>query len=279
MRKILSLALVLGLILGVLSGCFSQQEPATLPTATTETTEVTTEPTTEPTTEATTEATTEPSTEPATEPTAPEHSELYLSYLSVEDVIRYFNEVCLNAEFVNAGDPTKLQKWVVPIRYYINGPYTEEDLTTLNKFVSWLNQIEGFPGMHIVDDPVVANLSINFCDADTYLTLMGDNFYGTDGGVTFWYNGANQIYDATIGYRTDLDQTTRNSVILEEIYNGLGPIEDTWERMTSVIYGGYSTPQWLSEEDQLILKLLYHPMMQCGMNAAECEAVIRQLYY
>ena len=271
MRKILSLALVLGLILGVLSGCFSQQEPAILPTATTETTEVTTEPTTEPTTEATTEAT--------TEPTTPEHSELYLSYLPVEDVIRYFNEVCLNAEFVNAGDPTKLQKWVVPIRYYINGPYTEEDLATLNQFVSWLNQIEGFPGMHIVDDPVVANLSINFCDADAYLTLMGDNFYGTDGGVTFWYNGANQIYDATIGYRTDLDQTTRNSVILEEIYNGLGPIEDTWERMTSVIYGGYSTPQWLSEEDQLILKLLYHPSMQCGMNAAECEAVIRQLYY
>ena len=194
-------------------------------------------------------------------------------------MIRYFNEVCLNAEFVLAGDPTRLQKWVVPIRYYINGTYTEEDKATLDKFVSWLNQIDGFPGMHSVDDPVLANLRINFCDADAYLALMGDNFYGTDGGVTFWYNGANQIYDATIGYRTDLDQKTRNSVILEEIYNGLGPINDTWERNTSIIYAGYSIPQWLSEEDQLILKLLYHPMMECGMNAQQCEAVIRQLYY
>ena len=68
-------------------------------------------------------------------------------------------------------------------------------------------------------------------------------------------------------------------MILEEIYNGLGPINDTWERMTSVIYGGYSIPQSLSEEDKLILKLLYHPMMECGMDAAQCEAVIRQLYY
>ena len=31
--------------------------------------------------------------------------------------------------------------------------------------------------------------------------------------------------------------------------------------------------------DTLILKLLYHPEMQCGMHAEECEAVIRELYY
>jgi hypothetical protein len=28
-----------------------------------------------------------------------------------------------------------------------------------------------------------------------------------------------------------------------------------------------------------LTKLLYHPDMKCGMNAAECEAVIRNLYY
>ena len=266
MKKLLSLGLALG-VLGLILGCTPQNAPpATTPIVTT------TAATTEPTTVATTEPTTVPTT-------LPEHSDLYLPYLSVEDVIRYFNEVCLDAEFVNAGDPTRLQKWVVPIRYYINGTYTEEDKATLDSLVSWLNHIEGFPGMHMVEDPMLAGLNIHFCGPEEYLTLMGDQFYGTDGGVTFWYNGANQIYDAVIGYRTDLDQQVRNSVILEEIYNGLGPINDPWERMTSVIYGGYSIPQWLSEEDQLIMKLLYHPMMECGMDAAQCEAVIRQLYY
>ncbi len=277
MKKLLSIVLLWALALGLFSGCICQDISATQSTQIT--TGGTTEATPEATTELTTEPTTAPTTEPATEPTAPEHSALYLSYLSVEDVIRYFNEVCLRAEIVNAGDPSRLQKWVVPIRYYINGTYTEEDMTTLNNFVSWLNQVEGFPSMHIVDDPVLANLRINFCSPEEYLALMGDNFASTDGGVTFWYNGANQIYDATIGYRTDLDQKVRNSVILEEIYNGLGPINDTWERMTSIIYAGYSIPQWLSEEDQLIMKLLYHPMMECGMTAAQCEEVIRELYY
>ena len=270
MKKLLSFGLVLGLLSLVL-GCVPQEvPPTTAPIATT------IEPTVAPTTEPTVEPTTEPTTVPTT---LPEHSELYLPYLSVEDVIRYFNEVCLDAEFVNAGDPTLLQKWVVPIRYYIHGTYTEEDKATLDAFVSWLNQIDGFPGMHIVEDPQLANLNVHFCEYDAYITLMGDNFYGTDGGVTFWYNGANQIYNAIIGYRTETDQQTRNSVILEEIYNGLGPINDTWERMNSVIYGGYSIPQWLSEEDQLILKLLYHPAIECGMTAVQCEEVIRQLYY
>ena len=30
---------------------------------------------------------------------------------------------------------------------------------------------------------------------------------------------------------------------------------------------------------KLLLQLLYHPDIRCGMNAAECEAVIRGLYY
>ena len=42
-------------------------------------------------------------TEPTqpTDPTRPLHSDLYIEGLPVEDVIRYFNEVCLDAEFVN----------------------------------------------------------------------------------------------------------------------------------------------------------------------------------
>ena len=110
-------------------------------------------------------------------------------------------------------------------------------------------------------------------------TILGDNFADKDGGVIFWYNGADQIYQATICYVTEIGQYTRNSVILEEIYNGLGPIQDTDLRQESIIYSGFSEPQTLHPIDELLLKLLYHPDMKCGMTAEECEAVIRQLYY
>lgn len=225
-------------------------------------------------------STTLSTTQTPTSPTIPEipHSPLYIEGLSVEDVIRYFNEVTLDAEFVNSGNARLIQKWISPIQYQIMGEPTEQDMEVLNHFTAWLNSIEGFPGISPAKSPLTANLRIHFCSQKEMVSLMGDRFTNTDGAVTFWYTD-DIIYDAIICYRTDVSQFVRNSVILEEIYNGLGPIQDTNLRPDSIIYSGFSTPQNLTDVDELILKLLYHPQIQCGMDAAQCEAVIRQLYY
>ena len=248
----------------------SQPETQPIPQQTTSATEtvaptVTAAPTTVPETTAPTEA-------------SVSHSELYVEGLDVEDVITYFNEVCLDAEFVNDGDPSLLQKWTTPICYIINGDPTQEDLATLESITGWLNTVEGFPGIRETTIDAEANLHIYFCGESQMINILGDDFYGCDGGVTFWYMD-NEIYNANVCYRTDIDQYVRNSVILEEIFNGLGPVQDTNLREDSIAYSGYSTPQELTAVDELILRLLYHPRLSCGMNTEECEAVIRQLYY
>jgi hypothetical protein len=107
---------------------------------------------------------------------------------------------------------------------------------------------------------------------------MGKDYGDVDGAVTFWYDVNNVIFDEIICIRTDLAQEVRNSVIMEEIYNGLGPVQDTALREDSLIWQGYSIPQELTAVDELILKLLYHPDIQCGMDARQCEEVIRMLY-
>lgn len=229
--------------------------------------------------ETTTPMITQPATASTIPPTTePLHSSLYLPDVSVEDAILYFNEVSLSAEFTSGGNPSLVQRWEEPIYYIIYGNATDADMDTLSNFAQWLNAIENFPGIHQTEDPVQANMRIYFCTESELLDLLGDNFYGTDGGVTFWYQH-NVIYDAIICYRTDLDQELRNSVILEEIYNGLGPVQDTDLRQDSIIYSGYSMPQHLTAVDELILKLLYHPDIQCGMNVDDCEEIIRQIYY
>ena len=220
-----------------------------------------------------------PETEPVeTEPPAPEHSALYIPGVPVEDVILYFNEVCLDSEYVVSGDPSLVQKWDAPIRYTLEGSYTEADLATLSAFTDWLNAMEGFPGISETQDTTLRSLRICFCTEEELIGHLGDNFYNTDGGVTFWYSN-NVIYEAIICIRTDLDQTLRNSVILEELYNGLGPVQDTLLRPDSLIAQAYGQPQWLTPMDELILKLLYHPDIRPGMNAQECAQVIGQLYY
>ena len=275
--KRICILLVLALLL---TGCtvFRQQsnvQPSRLPDVLA--TRPTAPPATVPPTAQPEETTVPPTTQP--EETEPLHSEFYIPGLSVEDVIRYFNEVCLDAEFSEGGNASLVQKWDDTIFYQIHGECTEEDLAMLENFMAWLNEIEGFPGFEETDQAAITDLNIYFCTEQEMLDHLGDNFYGCDGGVTFWYDGNNVIYEAIICYRRDLNQHVRNSVILEEIYNGLGPVQDTWLREDSIIYAGYSEPQALTEIDRLILRLLYHPMIRCGMNSEECEAVIRQLYY
>lgn len=216
-----------------------------------------------------------PTVAPVTEP---KHSELYIPDIPVEDVIVYFNEVCLDSEITHSGDPSYVQKWAEPIFYSLHGDYTEEDLIALSSLTRWLNTIDSFPGIFETLGPEYTNLQIHFCSQSDMIDLMGENFWGMDGAVTFWYSN-NEIYDSIICCRSDLDQYLRNSVIIEELYNGLGPVQDTSLRQDSIIYQGFSQPQWLSPIDELILQLLYHPDMQPGMNAQQCEQVIRSLYY
>ena len=274
------------LLLVLLAGCGKTPElpevtqPATIAPEVTEPevaeSETTQPETTEP--EETEPETTRPEeTEPAQ--TLPEHSGLYLENVSVEDVICWFNEVCLDTEFSFGGNASLVQKWDVPIAYIIYGEPTEEDLVTLSRFTQWLNTLEGFPGISQTQDPAAANLRIHFTDHQGLTDIMGPDFAGLDGAVTFWYDGANAIYDEVICIRTDLDQQVRNSVIQEEIYNGLGPVQDTSLREDSLIWQGYSIPQEPTEVDELILRLLYHPDILRGLDASQCEAVIRALYH
>lgn len=240
-----------------------------------------TEPVTVPTPETTapTEETTAPTETTASIPTEPEHSPLYLEGVPVENVILWFNEVVLDTEFYIDGDPSLVQKWEEPILYALHGEATEADLVVLEAFAAWLNTVEGFPGIRQAESGEWVNLRIHFTDEQGLVDVMGTGYTGLDGAVTFWYDGYNRIYDAVICVRTDLDQHLRNSVLLEEIYNGLGPVQDTELRQDSIIYQQYSEVQTLTRVDELILKLLYHPDMRCGMDAAQCEAVIRDLYY
>ena len=209
----------------------------------------------------------------------PQHSPLYIEGLDVEDVITYFNEVVLAAEYSSSGDPSLVQKWADVIYYRVYGEPTDEDMEVLNGFVEWLNDVEGFPRMRQSSGQLAEDLSIHFCSHSEMADIMDFDVSNADGTVTFNYNGNNEIFTGTICYRTDLEQHTRNSVILEEIYNGLGPVQDSDLREDSIIYSGFSTPQELTAVDELILKLLYHPDIQCGMNARQCERIIRQLYY
>ncbi len=236
----------------------------------------------EPYTEATVpEATIKATEATVPETTAPEHTALYLPDVTTQQMLEYFEEVVLHMEYTDGtGNTSLVQKWIEPIRYRIYGDATEEDLAVLNGLFAQLNEIPGFPGIAGAGDEEPENLNISFLEPEDFTAAFSDILNGEDayGGTQFWYYTAtNEIYTANIGYRTDIDQSTRTSILIEEIINTLG-ISDTVLRTNSVVYQYSNENTALSNVDWVIVNLLYNPQIQCGMGIDECNAVVEELY-
>lgn len=218
----------------------------------------------------------------ATAPTVPLHCEYYHPDYTARQIWTYFEEVILHVEYTNGtGDATLVQKWTQPIRFRFFGTPTQEDLAVLNALFAQLNRIHGFPGIREAAEGETEQLRISFLEPEVFRASYASVVGGEDavGATEFWYDtDTNEIYSARIGYRTDLDQQTRNSILPEEIVNTLG-ISDTVLREDSITYQYSNDNLVLSDVDRILLALLYHPDIRCGMDAEDCAAVIGRLYY
>jgi hypothetical protein len=214
--------------------------------------------------------------------TVPPHSLLFHPDYTAEQILEYFGEVVLDMEYASgAGNTALVQKWQAPIRYRFFGTPTEEDRAVLAELFVQLNQIPGFPGIHEAAEGETEQLRISFLEPDLFRASYSDILGGEEatGATQFWYyTDTNEIHSARIGYRTDIAQNIRNSVLIEEIINTLG-ISDTVLREDSITYQYSDDNTALSEVDRILLALLYHPDIRCGMDGEACASVIRNLYY
>lgn len=216
------------------------------------------------------------------EPDTPLHSDLYHPDYTAEQIIEFFEEVVLNSEYSDGtGDVNLVQKWLGPIYYRFYGSPTDADKELLNDLFAQLNAIPNFPGIHYAETESQVNVMLNFLNEadfnESFINVLQGEY--AFGAAQFWYyTETNEIHTARIGYRTDIDQSIRNSVLVEEIINMLG-ITDTLVRQDSVTYQFSNENTVLSDVDLIILKLLFDPSIECGMDADRCSEIIRQLYY
>ncbi|MBR4290654.1 MAG: DUF2927 domain-containing protein [Oscillospiraceae bacterium] len=246
------------------------------PTDVTVETTVTTEATTAPTT-APTEA---PTTEPTEAPTEEPHSEFYAKGVSEDQIIAHFNKVVLGIESnAGASETSLVQKWENPISYRIEGMPSRQDAQTLNKLTKQLNTIEGFPGIQAAK-ALEQNLTIYFLKDADYKTQFShvmdeESKYGI---VQMWCNDSNGIYSGRIGYHQEASQELRDLLIPEKLVEMLGISEVTVQKEITTDLKPKTIID-LSDLDWSVIKLLYNPRIHNGMNADECEMIIRELYY
>lgn len=262
--------------------------PTEIPTNQTDetavTTEVTTAPTTAPTEAPTTALTEEPTTAPTAEPTeAPTedpHSAFYAKGVSVDQMIAHFNKVVLGIEpNAGAGEVALVQKWDQPINYRIEGMPNRLDAQNLNNLTKQLNAVEGFPGIQAATG-LEQNLTIYFLKDEDFKAQFAHVMEGTGiySIVQVWHNDSNGIYSARVGYRQSASQELRDLLLPEKLVEMLGISEVTVQKEITTELKPKTIID-LSELDWSVIKLLYNPRIHNGMNADECEMIIRELYY
>ena len=236
--------------------------------------------TTEPESETETVTETETETTTAVTTTLPQHSPLYIEGVSTSDMIRYFAETVLSAEYgEDNGNKNLVQKWETPIRYYIHGLYSSSDAEKIDEFFDFLNTIDGFPGAKRVGLTDDFNFEIDFITRLNMEVQLRKVDESCAAFTTFnYYTGTNNIYKTKIIYCIDIPEEQRRSVIQEEIVNGIGMANDTEERTDSVIYQ-YSNYNTVNDVDTVLLKILYSDKIKCGMDYDRAAKAIAEIYY
>lgn len=190
---------------------------------------------------------------------------------SSDDIVNYFCEVALGAEY---GDASKnVIKWTSPVYYTITGEATEADMQLLNSLIASINLVPGFPGMYEAGESSEANLTINFVSYDGMVSAAGDSY---NGFVNLWWSDY-LISNGTIYYRTDLAQDLRNAVIVEELCQGLGLLNDTYNYPESIFYQYHTDTSWPTTLDWALIQLLYRSEITPGMDESAVRAAAASL--
>ena len=212
--------------------------------------------------------------EPSEEEPPEESGGITYEGYTAQQVKDHFITCALGAEY---GDSTPVvKKWTEPLYYAYAGTPMEGDVEYLESFMAALNGIEGFPGIYPAGEHT-PNLTIHFVDDEAAMEAATGHTNLNGYASIWWYNGSYQIYQGDVYYLGTTPDYERKSVLIEELYQVMGILNDTYSYPESLIYQYYTEADWPCALDWAIMQLLYHPDIRSGMSEDQCVEVIDKL--
>ena len=194
---------------------------------------------------------------------------------SFEQALSVFHTCAFSAEYGNSGRDF-LVRWETPIRIYVSGSPTRQDIKTLDDFIKTLKaNVPLLPGISRVINKSKANIVIHFCRLSETASLVPDYTSGNWGYFHYEYKSC-KIYTAVIGIATDVtNQQERKHLRPEALVGALGLANDHWDDPASILYQGWTTVQSLSALDWTMLNFLYSPVTKPGDKWDTVERALR----
>lgn len=193
-----------------------------------------------------------------------ENDEYYADKISAGKILDYFSEIAFGSEYGESHDI--LCKWKTPVYYSISGNYCDEDKQLILSLAESLNNIKGFPGISEASGSNKANFKIMFIPKTEIIKEFSSADENCVGMSEFRWNAASgEIISAKCAVDPSLD-AERAATVCEEFLQSMGIAKDSYEYVNSVFYQGVTYTTKPADIDWIILKLLYHPSMECGIN-------------
>lgn len=195
-------------------------------------------------------------------------------------VIEYFQEVALGFEF--GGVPNITRKWTTEMKIFVGGNKTPALMQELEDIVGDINALttDGFE-MKIVADSLQHNFYIFLGGATVYAqkfpavaSLVGTNW----GLFSVYLNPNDQIYGGHMYVDTNRANAEEERHLLrEELTQALGLARDSELYLNSIFQSSWTTTTQYADIDEELIRLLYHPQMQIGLDEAMTEQVLTEI--
>jgi len=198
---------------------------------------------------------------------------------TAEDV-SYFTEIALGSEFGNAS--RRIRKWDDAINIRVHGTPTRADQIALANVVQELDDI--------LSQSTGGRVSVNVLRAgdsqqpniDMYFVPHGEfsryepNYRPGNLGFAYVNWRQDEIYKARILVTStaDISQLERSHLIREELTQSLGLLQDSLRYADSIFYQGWTSTTAYSSRDEAVIRMLYDPAIEPGMDGRQAEAAL-----
>lgn len=200
--------------------------------------------------------------------------------LTDSDLIRAFNSTVFGAEYSSWGWHTRIvKKFAKPVRVYIDDRTGQGRRKTVAKFVRSLPRAIKGIDIAIVDDPADANYTIFVVRRRAYKNVVRNEIYKRK---TMMVPGRClvRVISSPSGIRrsdavivSDEGEFLFRRCLVEEVLQGLGPVNDNAELKNSV-FNDISQHAHFTTHDKFILNMLYDARVKPGMNEREVGKIL-----
>jgi hypothetical protein len=198
-----------------------------------------------------------------------------------EEVIGYFKEVALGFEFGTATPITR--KWKGEMMVFVGGSKNALLLTELKAIISEVNALAS-DGFHIqlTEDSLQSNYYVFFGSGTDYAALYPSQsgYISSNWGLfTVYFTGDNVLYRGNM--YVDVQRASpgeQKHLLREEFTQSLGLAKDSPRYPDSIFQQSWTSTTSYAQIDKDLIRLLYHPRMQTGLNASQADPVLRSIF-